>query len=66
MAAASADAGGAPHASAARRNRSAAPTAAAAPSVFATTRLGPAIQAAAASSSVHNGAVDPETGEPGL
>jgi hypothetical protein len=58
--------GGAPKPTAARRATSAAPTAAATPSVLLIATDAPAIRAPAARRSVHSGAVEPETGWPGL
>jgi len=59
-------AGAAPKASAARRTTSAAPMPLAAPSVLAIVGDAPASAAPAPRSSVHSGAVDPDTGWPGL
>ena len=59
-------AGDAPQASAARRVTIAAATAHATPSVLAIATEAPATHAPAPSSNVHNGAVDPATGRPGL
>jgi len=66
MAAVSAAGGAAPKAMAARRTTSAAPMALATPSVFAMSSDGPTTAAAPPSSSVHSGAVEPDTGSPGL
>ena len=58
--------GGAPHASAARRVRTAAASAQATPRTLAMPTEAPATTAPPASRSVHSGAVEPATGRPGL